>query len=141
MTAPDGLVTIRAAAADDFDAWFELFEAVAAEGKWIGSEAPFDRDSRRQNFEHYLESEDAVTLLAEVDGLLVGDLGAEIRRGVAHIGMLVDERWRGRGVGSRLMESCITWSKGRHAQRRCHRLVQEVWVRTGGTAEPALQTT
>jgi RimJ/RimL family protein N-acetyltransferase len=117
------LVVIRTANADDFDVWFALFEAVAAEGKWIGSEAPLDRDSRRQSFDNYLESADAVTLLAEVDGQLVGDLGIEIRRGVGHLGMVVDERWRGHGVGSTLMESCINWAK----EHAAHKVSLEVW--------------
>jgi ribosomal protein S18 acetylase RimI-like enzyme len=117
------VVTIRAANTDDFDVWFALFEAVAAEGKWVGSEAPLDRDSRRRSFDHYLESADAVTLLAEVDGQLVGDLGIEIRRGVGHLGMLVDERWRGRGVGSTLMESCINWAE----EHGGHKISLEVW--------------
>jgi len=119
----DKLVVIRTANADDFDVWFALFEAVAGEGKWIGSEAPLDRDARRQSFDHYLESEDAVTLLAEVDGQLVGDLGVEIRRGVGHLGMLVDERWRGCGVGSTLMEGCINWAK----ENGAHKVSLEVW--------------
>jgi len=118
-----GIVAVRIANADDFHIWFALFEAVAAEGKWIGSESPLDRDARRQSFDHYLESEDAVTLLAEVDGQLVGNLGVEIRRGVGHLGMLVDERWRGRGVGSTLMESCINWAK----EHGAHKVSLEVW--------------
>ena len=119
----DELVVIRTANTDDFDVWLALFDAVAAEGKWVGSEAPLDRDSRRQSFDRYLESPEAVTLLAEVDGKLVGDVGIEIRRGVGHLGMLVDERWRGRGIGSTLLESCINWAKEHDA----HKITLEVW--------------
>src|ERR1700722_8868845 len=105
------LVTIRTANANDFDIWFELLEAVAAEGKWIGTEAPVDRDSRRRDFDIYLNSEDAVTFLAEVEGQVIGNLGIEIRQGIGHMGMLIDERWRGRGVGSPLVERCVDWAK------------------------------
>jgi ribosomal protein S18 acetylase RimI-like enzyme len=119
----DETVAIRTANADDFDVWFALSEAVAAEGKWIGSEAPLDRNSRRLIFDNYLESEDAVTFLAEVDGQLVGNLGVEIRRGVGHLGMLVDKRWRSRGIGSTLMESCIDWARAHGA----HKMSLEVW--------------
>jgi len=116
-------VTIRTASADDFEAWFRLFEAVASEGKWLGSEAPLDRDSRRRLFDLYVESEEAVTLLAEADNQIVGNLGLEIRRGVGHLGMLIDERWRGRGIGSLLMGSSIDWAK----EHGAHKLTLEVW--------------
>ena len=37
--------------------------------------------------------------------------------------MLVDHPWRGRGVGSTLLESCINWAK----EHGAHKLSLEVW--------------
>lgn len=116
-------LAIRIAGSDDFLEWFHLYEAVAAEGAWIGGEAPVDRAFREAVFDRYLESEDAVTFLAEIDQQLVGNLGAEIRGGVAHIGMMIDADWRGRGVGSSLMESCLKWA----SEHRAHKVSLEVW--------------
>jgi RimJ/RimL family protein N-acetyltransferase len=61
--------------------------------------------------------------LAEADGRMVGNLGVEIHGGLAELGMMVDSEWRGRGVGSALMEACIAWAR----QHGAHKLVLEVW--------------
>jgi RimJ/RimL family protein N-acetyltransferase len=120
---PSAGIAIREATAADFEDWFRLYEAVAAEGRWIGGEAPSDKVARRRVFDEYLRGPDAVTCLAEADGRLVGNLGVEVRRGIADLGMLVDAEWRGRGVGSRLMEACIAWA----TRPGAHKVVLEVW--------------
>ena len=116
-------IAIREASADDFDPWVEMYEAVAAEGRWIAGEAPTDREARRQSFEYNLEDPNAVTLLAEVDGSLVGNLGVRVHGGVAELGMMVDSTWRGRGVGSALMEACLAFAR----ERGAHKVSLEVW--------------
>ncbi len=116
-------IAIREAMEADFEEWFRLYDRVAAEGRWIGGEAPSDRVARRRAFDAYLSDPDAVSFLAEADGKMVGNLGVEVRRGIADLGMLVDAEWRGRGVGSALMEACIVWASNHGA----HKLVLEVW--------------
>ena len=109
-------VVVRRAVEEDFDAVFELFEAVAGEGRWIGAEAPVDRDRRREHFLGTIEAPRAVTFVADLDGLIVGDLFVSRQFGVAELGMLVRDGHRGRGIGSALMEACIEWcrSSGAH---------------------------
>jgi ribosomal protein S18 acetylase RimI-like enzyme len=80
---------VRPALESDFEEWLALFEEVAAEGRWIGAEAPVHRDWARRTFEHRLESEQAATFVAQTDGLLVGQLGVDLARGVADLGMMV----------------------------------------------------
>lgn len=116
-------VTVRAASPADFDAWFALFTSVAAEGRWLGAEAPLDRVARREAFEQDLAAVDAMSYLADVEGRLAGILGLRLRRGVAGLGMLVAEPWRGRGVGSSLMEAALAWAADQHA----HKVFLEVW--------------
>jgi RimJ/RimL family protein N-acetyltransferase len=116
-------IAIREALAADFENWFRLYDRVAAEGRWIGGEAPSDRADRQLAFDAYLNDPDAVSFLAEADGRLVGNLGVEIRRGIAELGMMVDAGWRGRGVGSALMVACIAWA----TEHGAHKLVLEVW--------------
>jgi RimJ/RimL family protein N-acetyltransferase len=116
-------IAIREAVAADFENWFHLYDSVAAEGSWIGGEAPSDRAARQLAFDAYLSDPDAVSFLAEADGQLVGNLGVEIHRGIAELGMMVDAGWRGRGVGSALMEACIVWT----TEHGAHKLVLEVW--------------
>jgi RimJ/RimL family protein N-acetyltransferase len=120
-TATD--LVIREGKADDFQAWFGLYEAVAAEGVWIAGEVPVDRAARKHSFAAHQRNPDSVTFMAEADGRLVGTLGAEIRGGLADLGMMVDSEWRGRGVGSALMEACVAWAR----EHGAHKLVLEVW--------------
>jgi RimJ/RimL family protein N-acetyltransferase len=121
-------VGIRVAQTEDFDAWFALYDAVAAEGKWIAGEAPSDVAARRQAFLAYLTDDDSTTFLAEADDRLVGILGVKLRRGIAEFGMMVDSRWRGRGVGSSLLEACIAWAEDRGA----HKIILTVWPHNSG---------
>lgn len=46
--APEPELVIRHATTDDFETWFELYDAVAGEGRWIGGEQPVDRGRRRE---------------------------------------------------------------------------------------------
>jgi putative acetyltransferase len=118
-----GDITIREATTADFDHWFQLYDSVAAEGRWIAGESPSDRAARQRAFDASISDPDAASFLAEADGGLVGSLGVEVRGGIADLGMMVDPSWRGRGVGSALMEACIAWAT-RHG---AHKLVLEVW--------------
>jgi RimJ/RimL family protein N-acetyltransferase len=114
---------VRPSTAADFEDWFGLYESVAAEGKWIGGEAPVDRIARKRSYLETLQNEEAASFVAEVDGRLVGSLGVHMRAGIADLGMLIDVEWRGRGIGSALMEACIAWASDHGA----HKVVLEVW--------------
>lgn len=121
-------IAIREASADDFEDWVKLYEAVAAEGRWIGGEAPVDRAARRQAFCSHLADADSASFLAEVDSTLVGNLGVGVHQGIAELGMMVDAAWRGRGVGSALMEACLAFATGHGA----HKVILEVWPHNTG---------
>jgi ribosomal protein S18 acetylase RimI-like enzyme len=116
-------IAIRQAGEGDFGSWFRLYDAVAAEGRWIGGESPSDRAARQESFEGHLTDPDAATFLAEVDGTLVGLLGVQVRQGIADLGMMVDAGWRGKGVGSALMEACLAFA----TEHGAHKVVLEVW--------------
>jgi putative acetyltransferase len=114
---------VRAAIEGDVEEWLVVFEEVAAEGRWIGAEAPVDRARARRVFDARLNSEHAATFIAETDGILVGHLGVDLTAGVADLGMMVRDRYRGQGVGSRLLEACIDWSRTHGA----HKITLSVW--------------
>ncbi len=114
---------VRQATNGDFEAWFALFDAVACEQRWIGREGPLDRETCREAFDRYVASENTTTLLVEADRQLVGLLGIEVRTGLAELGMMVDADWRGRGVGSLLMEACISSA----VEHGCHKIALQVW--------------
>jgi RimJ/RimL family protein N-acetyltransferase len=118
-------VELRPARLEDFDAWFALFEAVAAERRWVGSEPPLDRDQREAGFRHSLAHDDTLLLLAWQGDRLIGDLWCGRQpSGTAEIGMMVAEGHRGTGVGRALMTACLEWARGRPG---IHKLALQVW--------------
>jgi RimJ/RimL family protein N-acetyltransferase len=117
-------VDVRRARQADLDAVVDLLVEVAAEGRWIGSEPPVDRDQRLRGLHEALDNERAVVLVAEADGHIVGQLFMDhARYGVANLGMLVSGAWRGRGVGSALLGAGITWARAAGA----HKVALQVW--------------
>jgi RimJ/RimL family protein N-acetyltransferase len=115
---------VRRARDQDLDRLVELFAEVAAEGRWIGAELPLDRERRRRRFAEAMHDERAVLLVAEVDGRIVGQLDMELARyGVADLGMLVAQGWRGQGLGSALLRAGIDWARGAGA----HKVALQVW--------------
>lgn len=122
--APPGFVVRRLREAD-LEAWLDLFEAVAAEGRWLGSEAPIDRPARRAQLTEDLSDERRATFVAEADdGRLVGLIGLSLAPyGVAELGMAVAEGWRGRGVGRALLTAGVDWARAAGA----HKVALQVW--------------
>jgi RimJ/RimL family protein N-acetyltransferase len=118
------VITTRIATADDFEAWFELFSAVAEEGKWIGREAPIDKAVAKAGFDSYLDSDRRIHILAETDvGQQIGELAIQADKTVADFGMMVAEGWRGQGVGSALLERAIQWA----IDHDCPKVALQVW--------------
>jgi RimJ/RimL family protein N-acetyltransferase len=117
-------ITVRAATPADVDTLVGMLVEVAAEGRWIGTEAPVDVERRRRRFLEDVEGDDAVVLVAEADGKPVGQLGLQLARyGVADLGMLVAAGWRGRGVGTALLAEAVR----RARQAGAHKIALQVW--------------
>jgi RimJ/RimL family protein N-acetyltransferase len=115
-------VRVRPTQPDDLDAAAELLAAVAAEGIYIGAEAPVDKATRKERWLEDLARDDSFSVVAEVEGRIVGFAGVDGDR-VADLGMLVARDWRGRGVGTRLLSACIAWARARGA----HKVALQVW--------------
>jgi putative acetyltransferase len=116
--------TVRRAREADFDGWFRLFEAVAAEGRWIGREPPVDREELRRRFVDGLAGDEpSAAFLAEAAGDQVGHLFLRTYSGIGDLGMLVDRPWRGRGVGSALMAAAHDWAR----KEGLHKMTLQVW--------------
>jgi RimJ/RimL family protein N-acetyltransferase len=104
----DAQVTVRAARDEDRLPMAELLAAVAEEGDGIATEPPVDVEARAARFG--LEG----TFVAEAGGRMVGQISVQpSRHGYAELGMLVARDWRGRGVGSALMQAGIDWARAR----------------------------
>ena len=83
---------------------------------------------RRERLASALATESAAILVACTPGavgeVVVGHIWISIAPyGVADIGMLVVDGWRGRGIGKLLLESAIQWA----ANAGAHKMALEVW--------------
>ena len=116
---------VRCARHDDIAALLDLLESVAAEGRWIGTEAPIDRALRRRQMSETIQGgERAARYVADADGILVGNLWIDLRPyNVADLGMLVDREWRQQGVGTALMDAGLSWARSAGA----HKVALQLW--------------
>jgi RimJ/RimL family protein N-acetyltransferase len=118
VTAP---FTVRPASIADARPMAELFAAVAEERTGIASEPPIDVEQRTAQFTASI----AESMVAVAGGQIVGMIHTDVRRyGVGELGMLVDREWRGRGVGSALIQATIAWAR----DQGLHKLSLEVFA-------------
>jgi ribosomal protein S18 acetylase RimI-like enzyme len=96
----------------------QLFAAVAEERDGIAAEPPIDVEARAARWS--LEGAFVAVADAEIIGWL-DVLGG--RHGYGEIGMAVARDWRGKGVGSALMQAAIDYARA----RGLHKLSLSVW--------------
>lgn len=125
MDEGNGLeVMIREATESDLDGVIDAFEVVAGEEIHIGTELPIDRDDMKTRLlENHLRRDNATLFVAESDRRIVGTLSSQVHNGVADLGMLIVPGFRGRGIGSRLMDRLIQWCRA----MGCHKITLGVW--------------
>ena len=79
---------------------------VAEERDGIATEPPVDVEVRAATFDPH------GTFVAEAGQKIVGSLNVRVSRfGFGELGMAVARPWRGRGVGTALVEAAIAWSR------------------------------
>jgi RimJ/RimL family protein N-acetyltransferase len=115
---------VRPTTHDDVEALLDLMEAVAAEGRWIATEAPFDRAARGDRFHAGVDSPAVGSFVADLGGEIVGSFGIELAPyGVAEFGMMVAVEHRGRGIGSALLQTGIEWAR----EAGAHKVALQRW--------------
>ena len=101
-------VVVRAASVEDYQ---DVYEVLACPGVVRDTlQLPYvSIDRRKKGLED--PPEGTYSLVAEVDGRVVGDIGLTRGKGrrahVGHIGMEVHDDFQGRGIGSKLMEAAL----------------------------------
>lgn len=104
-------MTLRPAVPADVDAWQAAFASVAAEGRWIGAEAPVD-DFAPRVFEGHVQRDESLFLLADDDGDVVGWITAERDDvGDAELGMAIVDGYRRQGIGSAMLGAVADWAE------------------------------
>jgi RimJ/RimL family protein N-acetyltransferase len=107
---------VRPALVEDARPMAELIAKVAAERDGIATEPPVDVDERTEVFAGGTPS----TLVAVAAGGIVGMLHVERSRfGSGELGMAIERDWRGRGVGSALVQAAIEWARGEGLHKLC----------------------
>jgi RimJ/RimL family protein N-acetyltransferase len=107
---------VRPAQVDDARPMAVLIAKVAEERDGIATEPPVDLGERTEVFVRGTPS----TLVAVAAGEVVGMLHVESSRfGSGELGMAVSREWRGRGVGSALVEAAIEWARGEGLHKLC----------------------
>ncbi|MEO6835514.1 MAG: GNAT family N-acetyltransferase [Candidatus Tumulicola sp.] len=108
-------IEIRYAHPGDVERILDLFEEVAAELRWIGTEPGFDRERKRASFlDAIARPNETPFWIASHDDVLVGSISIfHHEHAGLTIGMLVRASWRRRGIGKALLERSCTWA-GEH---------------------------
>jgi len=114
-------MTIRDTTVEDAAAVASMIDLVARERQFLAATVGFSEEATR-NFIADIRSADAVHLVAEFDGSLVGwcdiaRLPFEGMRHVGRLGMGVKRDCRGRGIGKRLLEAALLQGFGRKFER------------------------
>lgn len=119
---------VRPATGEDLDELVQHTWEVASEGRWIGTEVPFDREERRKMFDRISSGVSSGLFVADTSAGggpgVVGHISVDIAPyGVADIGMLIIAEWRSLGLGTLMLESAVAWATGAGA----HKMALEVW--------------
>ena len=117
-------VELRHARLEDWDDFKQVYESIAAEGRWIGGELPIDWEARRPMWETSITDPRWLVVLAFVDGTAVGWVSGEQHfHGRVDLGMGIVDGYRSMGIGTQLLAAVVGWAK----QRGAHKVTLELW--------------
>jgi len=107
-------ILVRRIESGDVDPLLELFEAVAAERIYIGTEPGFDREQKRRGFASRVDNDETPSFVAIADGRVVGSTGVHTHPEFGPtIGMLIAKSHRRHGVGRAMMGALDGWARDR----------------------------
>jgi RimJ/RimL family protein N-acetyltransferase len=122
-------VIVRTATSEeDLSTALDIYADVAAEGVWIGAEAPVDRAARMAMWaDAFLGDGGSVMFLVDpgdgIAGAAVLHRQGACGSGLYELGMWIGKEHRGRRAGSALVEACIKWAE----QQGAHKITLQVW--------------
>jgi len=114
------MVFVRAAQAADIDSLVNLLKTLFG----VEQDFVFDPSRQQRGLSMMLANPQGCLLVAEEDGRVVGMCSGQLLVSTAEGGpsllvedVVVDEQWRGRGVGRLLMEAVSRWAGERKVSR------------------------
>jgi RimJ/RimL family protein N-acetyltransferase len=118
-------LTIRNPEPDDATGIIEMMNIVDTETTFLAREpGEFDytEERERELIAGWKEDENTLFLVAVIDGKLVGSCNANIKprarcRHRSMIGISILKEFWGIGIGRRMMESCISWSRSKNVTK------------------------
>lgn len=117
MSSREATYKIRAMEHGDLDSVLLLFARVAEERLWIGTEPGFDRAKYRDIFGLSIALGNGM-FVAVHDGEIVGMISSYRHEEYGWtLGMLIDEHFRGHGLGRQLLDHLFEWALGRKIER------------------------
>lgn len=116
----DVRVKIRTAGPADLDSLVSLLAVLFS----IEEDFVFDEPRQRRGLVLMLKNERGCVLVAEAEGQVIGMCSGQLLVSTAEGGLsllvedvVVDEQWRGRGVGRLLMEAVSDWARANKVSR------------------------
>ncbi len=104
--------TVRPMGERDAEAVVEVLAAVSREERYIATEWPFDVTARAHALREALLTRYCVGWVAVNGRAVVGQLTIfELHHEEPELGMVVDAHYRGRGIGTALLEAAIAWAR------------------------------
>jgi len=117
-------VTIRLIEPGDADGYLAVFETVAAEGRWIGTELPIDAPRQsRIRAAATAPADNQFTVVAVAEERVVGFAQVDVDAAIPISAWRSSADFRGQGLGRKLLDECIAWSGDYGA----HKIDLEVW--------------
>ncbi len=114
---------LRRAVPADFDELLRLYDTVAAERLWLGTEPGFDHERYRFNWLRWIDDPRFYMIVACDGSAIVGNLAIfpDGEYGF-QLGMLVAQSHRGLGLGRAMLEAAFTWAR-EHGVKALHLFV------------------
>ena len=109
---------IRRLRADDIGAVLDLMRSVAAERVHIATEPGFDETRYRKRMQASINDKGMVVFVATHEKRIIGELSIfENSEFGPTLGMMVDDAFRRRGVGRKLMHAGLDWARQHGIQK------------------------